>query len=84
LSVQKILGNILGILSLPGTAVVTVFHSRAYIFGTADAQHSLVIHMDTMVVAQIIIEPSVAFVRAFFVDLFNLVGQTLIFRSPTA
>jgi hypothetical protein len=37
-----------------------------------------------MVMAQIIIEPSVAFVRAFFVDLFNLVGQTLIFRSPTA
>lgn len=84
LSVQKILGNILGIFGLPGTAMIVVFHSRPYISGPADPQHSLVIDMDTMIMAKIIIEPSVAFVRAFFVDLFNRVGQTLIFCSPTA
>lgn len=84
LAVQKIFGNILGVFSPPGTAMVIVFHSRTYIPGPANTQHTLIINMDAVVVAQIVIEPPVAFVRAFRMDLFNLIRQSLIFLSPAA
>lgn len=64
--------------------MVIVFHSRTYIPGPANAQHTLIVNMDAVVVAQIIIEPPVAFVRAFRMDLFNLIRQSLIFLSPAA
>ena len=84
LAVQKILGNILRVLGLPGTTMAAVFHGRPDISGAADTQHSLVIYMDAIVVAQIIIEPSVPFVRTLLMDFFNLVSQTFIFRSSAA
>lgn len=34
--------------------------------------------------AQIVIQPSVAFAWAFHMDFLNLVGQMLLFRSPAA
>lgn len=40
--------------------------------------------MDTMVMTQIIIESSVTFIRAFLMDLLNLVSQTFILRSSAA
>ena len=49
--VQKILGKILRIPRLPGTSAVVVFHGRAYISGSADAEHPLVIDMNVMVMA---------------------------------
>ena len=64
--------------------MVAVFHGRSYISGTADAQHPLGIHIDTVIVAKIIVEPSVPFIRALLVDLFNLVSQTFIFFSSAA
>ena len=40
--------------------------------------------MDTIVVTKIIVEPSIALIRAFLMDLFDFVGQTLIFLSSAA
>lgn len=84
LAVQKVLSNILRVLGLPGTAMAVVFYGGPDIPGATDTQHSLVIYMDAIVVAQIIIEPSVSFIRTLLVDLFDLVGQTLIFHSSAA
>lgn len=60
------------------------FHRGAYIFGPADTQHSLIIDMDTIVVTQIVIEPPIALIRAFLMDLFDLVSQALILLSSMA
>jgi hypothetical protein len=84
LAVQKIFGNVLRIFGRSGAATVIVFHSRAYISGPADTQHPLIIDMDTIVVAQIIIERPVTFIRAFRMDFFNLIRQALIFLSSAA
>lgn len=84
LAVQDILRNVLGILGLPGTAAAGVLDGRLDIPGPADAQHTLIVHMDTVVVAQIIIEPAVTLIRAFLVALFYDTGQTFIFRCPAA
>ena len=84
LAIQKVFSNILRVLSLPGAAMVIIFHSRSYVPGTADAQYPLVIDVDTMVMPQIVIEPPVTFIRVFIMDLFNLVSQTFIFRGSAA
>ena len=84
LPVQKIFGKILRILRLPGASTVIVFHGRSYISGSADAEHPLVIDVDTMVMAQIVIEPPVALIWAFLVDLFNLVRKAFVLRSSPA
>lgn len=73
LAVQEIFGNVLRVLGPSGAATVIVFHSRAYISGPADSQYPLVIDMDTIVVAQVIIESPVAFIWAFPMDLFNFI-----------
>ena len=73
LTAQQVFGKILRILGLPGTAVVIIFHSRPYISGPADPQHSLVIDMDAIIMAQIVIQSPVAFIWAFRMDSFNLV-----------
>ena len=52
--------------------------------GPADAQHTLVVDTDAIVVTKVIIEPPIALVRALLIDFLNLVSQTLIFLSPTA
>ena len=54
--------------------MIIVFHRGTYIFAPADTQHPLVINMDTMVVAKIVIEPSISLIRAFCMDLLNLIG----------
>lgn len=65
LAVQQIFSKILRVLCPSGAAMVIVLYSGAYISGPADAQHSLVIDIDTMVMTQIIIQPPVAFIRTF-------------------
>ena len=67
-----------------GAATVIVFHGGPYVSGPADTQYPLVIDMNTVVVAQIVIESSVPFIRAFFMNLFDFVSQTFVLRSPTA
>ena len=84
LPIQKILSKILRILCLPGTSAVVVFHGRAYISGSADAEYPLIINVNAMVMAQVVIESTVAFIWAFLVDLFNLVRKAFILRSSPA
>ena len=84
LPIQKILSKILRILCLPGTSAVVVFHGRVYISGSADAEYPLIINVNAMVMAQVVIESTVAFIWAFLVNLFNLVRKTFILRSSPA
>ena len=84
LAVQEVVGEILWILNLSGTAVVIVFHSRPNISGPADTKHSFVIDVNAIVMAQVVIEPPVAFIRASLMDFFGFVSQGLILRSPMA
>ena len=84
LAVQEVGDEIPWILSLSGTAVVIVFHSRPNISGPADTKHSFVIDVDAIVMAQVVIEPPAAFIRAFLVDFLGFVSQALILRSPMA
>ena len=84
LPIQKILSKILRILRLPGASAVVVFHGRVYISGSADAEYPLIINVNAMVMAQVVIESTVAFIWAFLVNLFNLVRKTFILRSSLA
>ena len=79
LTVQKILCNELGILGVSGTAVVAILHRRTNVSGPADPQHPFVIDMNAIVVTKIAVKLSVALVRAFLMDFFNFVSQTLNF-----
>lgn len=84
LPVQKILSKILRVLRLSGAAAVVIFHGRAYISGPADAEHPLVVDMDAAVMAQIVIEPPVALIRTFRMELFEFFRKPFILRSPPA
>ena len=77
LPVQKIFGKILRVLRLSGAATVVIFHGRADIFDPADAEHPLVIDMDTAVMAQIVVEPPVSLVWAFGMELFEFSASRL-------
>ena len=76
LPIQKILSKILRILCLPGTSAVVVFHGRVYISGSADAEYPLIINVNAMVMAQVVIESTVAFIWAF------LAWSCLLSRNP--
>lgn len=84
LPVQKVLGKILRILRSPRAAMVVVLDRGTDISGPADAEHPLVIDMDTVVMTQIVIKPPIALVRTFCVDLLNLVRKSFIFGSSLA
>ena len=84
LSVQKILGKILRIFCMSGAAMVVVLDRGADISDPADAEHPLVVDMDAAVMAQVVIEPSVALIRALLMDLFKLVCQTFILCGSPA
>lgn len=84
LAIQKIFSKILRIPGLPGTAPIVVLDGRFNVPGPADAQYPFVIDMDAVVMAQVIIEPSVALVWALHVDFFNRVCKTLILCGPIA
>lgn len=84
LAVQNVLRDIQRVPGLSGAAMAAVFHRGAYIFGPADTQHSLIIDMDSIVMTQIVIEPPIALIRAFLMDLFDLVSQALILLSSMA
>lgn len=64
--------------------MVVVFYSRTDIPGPANAQHTLVVDIDAMVMAKVVIESPVSLVWALLVDLLDLVSQTLIFLSSAA
>ena len=54
------------------------------VLGPADTQNTFIVDMNVVVVAKIVVEPSVALIGAFLVDLFDFVGQTLVLLSPAA
>ena len=84
LPVQKIFGKILRIFCVSGAATVVIFHGRADISGPADAEHPLVVDMDAAVMAQVIVEPPVALIRTFRMELFELFRKPLILCGPLA
>lgn len=84
LAVQKILRNVLWILGAPGATLVSILDGGFDIPDSADTQHTLIVHMDAVVVAQVIIEPAVTFIRAFLVDSFYDTSQALILCRPAA
>ena len=84
LSVQKILSKILRVLRLSGAAMVVVLDRGADISDPADAENPLVVDMDAAVMAQIVIEPPVALVWAFRMELFEFFRKPFILRSPPA
>ena len=84
LPVQKVFGKILRVLHSPRAAMVVVLDRGTDISDPADAEHPLVVDMDTAVMAQIVVEPPVSLIRAFLVKLFELLRKLLILRSPLA
>ena len=75
LPVQEVLGQILRILCVAGTAVAAVLDGGLDPQDAAYAQHPLVVDADAMVVTQAVIDPPVAHLRVFSVDLFHHPGQ---------
>ena len=82
LSVEQILGYVLWALCLPGAAAVAVLDRGTDVSDPADAEHSLVIDIDAVVMTQVVIEPSVTLIRTFLMDLLNRICETFILRSP--
>ena len=82
LSVQKILGKILRIFCMSGAAMVVVLDRGTDISDLADAENPLVVDMNDAVMAQIVIEPPVALIRTFRMELFEFFRKPFILRSP--
>ena len=84
LAVKKILGYVLGVPGLPGTAMAAVLDGGSDIPGPANTQHPLIIDVNAIVVAKIVIESPIALIWTFFMDLLDFVSQLLIFLRPAA
>ena len=84
LPVQKVFGKILRVLRSPRAAMVVVLDRGTDISGPADAEHPLAVDMDAAVMAQIVVEPPIALIRTFRMELFELLRKLLILRSPPA
>jgi hypothetical protein len=64
--------------------VVIVLDGRLDAFDPADAENALVVHMNMFVVMQVVVDASVAFIRALHVDLLYLLCYLLILHGPGA
>ena len=84
LAVQQVFSKILRGFCLLGASTIIVLYSGSDIPDTADAQHSLIVDIDTVVMTQIVIQSPIAFIRAFRMDFLNLVGQMFILRNSAA
>ena len=69
---------------MSGAAAASVLDRGADISGPADAEHPLAVDMDAAVMAQIVVEPPIALIRTFRMELFELLRKLLILRSPPA
>ena len=78
LAVKQILGDVLRILRPSGAAVVAVLDRGLDARGTADAKDSLVVDVDVVVMAQLVVDPTIALIRALHVDLLHLFGKCLV------
>lgn len=59
-----------------------VLSSGLDIYGLANAQYSLVVYVDVLVVPQVIVDPAVPLIRALCVNLLDLFSQALVFCRP--
>ena len=80
-SIKQILSHKLRILCLSGAAVVAVLDGGLNAFGPADAEHPLVIDVDTVVMPQFVIDAPVALVRALRVNLLDLFRKRRVLYS---
>ena len=55
--------------------MTAVLDGRLDPFGAANAENTLVVHMNVMVMPQIVIDATVAFIWAVHVDLLDLLGK---------
>ena len=62
----------LRIICLPCASVVIVLDGGLDAYGPADAENSLIIHMDMFIMPQIIVDAPVTLIRTLHVDLFDL------------
>ena len=83
-AVKKIFSNILRILCPPCTAMVIVLDGGLDALGPTDAKNALVVHMNVMIMAEIVIDAAVALIRALHVDLLDLLRKLLVLHSPGA
>ena len=84
LPVQKVFGKILRVLRSPRAAMVVVLDRGTDISGPADAEHPLVIDVDTVVMTQVVIESPVALIRTFLMDLLDRIREMFVLRGPPA
>ena len=83
-SVKQILSQALRILSVPGAAIIGILNCGLDIHASTDSQSSLVVDTDSVVMAQIVVDPAVTFVRTFGVDLLHECCYFLVFLLPGA
>ena len=82
LTVKKVLGDVLRILRLPRAAVTAVLDGGLDPFGAANAEDTFVVDVNVMVMPQLVIDASVALVRAVHVDLLNLLSKLRVLSGP--
>lgn len=83
-SVQNIFCKELWIFCLSGASAFTIFDGRFNISGSTNPKHSFVVHMNTLIMPQFIVDPAVTFIRAFSMDLLNSLCKPLILSGPLA
>lgn len=84
IAIQYIFGNMLWIIGVSGTTVVLVLNRGFNASDTTDTQYTLVVHMNPMVVLQIVPNAPVAFVGAFGVNSFDFVSEFVVLCHPLA
>ena len=71
LTVKPVLCNVLGISSLPCTAVILVLNGGLNIQSAENTKHSLLVHIQLVVVCQIVLDTAVTFIRVLCMDLLH-------------
>ena len=84
ITTEYILCHILRIGCITGRAVVSVFNGRLNLLCTADPQNTLVIHVNTEVVFQVVPDAAVTFIRILHMYLFYLFRDLLVFLATLA
>ena len=74
-TVEQVPCYILRILGSPCTSMVTILDGGLYALGSANPENPLVVHMDAVVMSEIVIYAAVTFVRAVSMDFFYLFGN---------
>ena len=79
LTVQPVLGDVLRIGSLSGTTVVLVLNGGLNVQTAADPQDPFLVHIQVVVVCQIVLNTAVSFVWTFRMNLFHNLCYLLVF-----